>query len=221
MVTETRWEGVRGVSMREKRRRTDKERKVNGKKECVMKATTGKLLKKNELNHQCTTALSVPSLEVLDSVFCITSDWPESQPEEKQYSCLGQQPGCCLPKNIFIQLEVTILCFWTCNISHQPRALTYSFWKCRSDMSFSSSFWLKSFYEKTSKKKKILRKFWAKPIFWPLISNNKGENNCKWREQRHTEVTLRRLFTFPNKRLEQDDDSCNIDKQKQINQENK
>lgn len=39
-----------------------------------MKATTGKLLKKNELNHQCTTALSVPSLEVLDSVFCITSD---------------------------------------------------------------------------------------------------------------------------------------------------
>lgn len=134
--------------VRGKRRGKNNERKVNGKEGFVMKASAGKLLKKNQGNHHCTTALSVPSLfcsEAVVSILCITSDWPETQPQEKQYSCLGQQPGCCLPKNIFIQLEVTILCFWKCNIWYKPRVLTYPFWKWRSDLGFSSSFWLKSF----------------------------------------------------------------------------
>lgn len=107
-----------------------------------------KVLKKGQGNHPHTTEHSFPSLfcsEVLVSRFCITSDCPETQPREKQCSCLGQWPGCCLPKNVFIELEVTILCFWKCNIWYKPSMLTYSFWKRRSHLSFRSSFWLKSF----------------------------------------------------------------------------
>lgn len=130
------------------KRKIRKKKKEDGKEGSRMKASTGKLLKKDQGNHPCMTAHSFWSLfcsEVLVSRFYITSDCPETRPQEKQCSCLGQRPGCCLPKNIFIPLEVTILCFWKCNIWYKPRVLTYSFWKWRSHLGFSFSFWLKSF----------------------------------------------------------------------------
>lgn len=116
-VKATRRGGDREVSG--ERQGKNKERKGNGKERSRMKASTGKLLKKDQGNHQRTTAHSFPSLfcsEVLVSRFRITSDCSETQPREKQCSCLGQRPGCCLPKNIFIQLEVTIICFRKRNI---------------------------------------------------------------------------------------------------------
>lgn len=129
--------------MRDKRKEKNKERKLNGKEGSEMKASTGKLLKKDQGNHPHTTTYLFPSLfcsEALVCRFCITPDCPETQPQKKQGSCLGQLPGCCLPKNIFSQLEVTILYFQKCNILYKPRVLTYSFGKRTSHLGFSSSF---------------------------------------------------------------------------------